>query len=61
MKIFTHKEFIEMYEKYDSRTFAKLCECSIPTLYKRLNELNIKKKGRGKGPRKKKKLIIKDC
>ena len=58
MKTFTKKEFIEMYTNLDTRELARICECSVPTIYKRLNELDIPKKGRGKGQRQKKKLVI---
>lgn len=58
MKTFTRKEFIDMYNKYDSRTLARICECSVPTLYNRINELGIPKKGQGKGSRQHKKLVI---
>lgn len=58
MKKFTKEEFLEMYNKYDSRTLAKICECSVPTVYKYINQLNITKKGRGKGSRQKRKIII---
>lgn len=60
MKTFTRKEFIDMYNKYDTRTLAKICECSVPTLYNRINELGIHKKGQGNGARQRKKLVIED-
>lgn len=60
MKTFTRKEFIDMYNKYDTRTLAEICECSVPTLYNRLKELGIPKKGRGKGQRQRKILVIED-
>lgn len=58
MKTFTKKEFIEMYYTLGSRELAEVCECSVPTIYNRLNELGIPKKGRGKGQRQRKKLVI---
>ena len=58
MKEFTKEEFKELYAKYHTRELAKMCDCSVPTLYKRLNEFDIKLKGRGKGTRRRKKLII---
>lgn len=60
MKTFTRKEFIDMYNKYDTRTLARICECSVPTLYNRINELGIPKKGKGIGSRQHKKLVIED-
>lgn len=60
MKTYTRREFIDLYYKYDTRTLAKICECSVPTIYKRINELDIEKKGRGTGTRQRRKLIIDD-
>lgn len=56
----TKKEFIELYQKYDTRTLAKMLNCSVPTIYKRLEELDVPLKGRGKGKRRKRKLILED-
>lgn len=60
MKTFTRQQFIQMYQQYDAKTLAQMCECSIPTLYNRINELGIAKKGRGVGHRKRRKLMIED-
>lgn len=54
------EEFQELYEKYHLSELVKILNCSVPTMYKRLKELNIKRKGRGKGTRTRKKLIIED-
>lgn len=56
----TKKEFIELYQEYDTRTLAQMLNCSVPTIYKRLEELDVPLKGRGKGKRRKRKLILED-
>ena len=59
-KMLTKNEFIELYQKYDTRTLAQMLNCSVPTIYKRLDELDVPLKGRGKGKRRKRKLILED-
>ena len=56
----TKNEFIELYQKYDTRTLAQMLNCSVPTIYNRLEELDVPLKGRGKGKRRKRKLILED-
>lgn len=51
-------EFMELYYTKPLKYLVKILDCSAPTIYKRLNELGITKKGQGKGTRQRKKLII---
>ena len=54
------KEFEELYNKYQLKDLVKILDCSVPTIYSRINEFQIDKKGRGKGKRQRKKIIIDD-
>jgi len=53
-------EFKELYYSHQLKELVELLDCSVPTIYKRLEEYNIPKKGQGKGKREKKKLILED-
>lgn len=45
------EEFIQLYQSCSLSELKEILNCSIPTIYKRINEYNIKKKGRGTGKR----------
>lgn len=54
----TKEEFINLYQTKNLKELCEILDCSSPTIYKRIKELQIEKKGQGKGKRKKQKLII---
>lgn len=54
----TRDELKKMYEECKLRELCKQLDCSMPTLYRRLDELGIARKGQGKGARGRRKLII---
>lgn len=54
----TKEEFINLYQTKNLKELCEILDCSAPTIYKRIKELQIEKKGQGKGKRKKQKLII---
>jgi len=51
-------DFIDLYNTYHIKELCFMLDCSAPTIYKRLKEYGIEKKGQGKGKRNRKKLII---
>jgi len=53
-------EFKELYYSHQLKELVELLDCSVPTIYKRLEEYNIPKKGQGKGFRTRKKIIIEE-
>lgn len=52
------EKFIELYENNTLRELEQLLHCSAPTIYKRIKEYGIPKKGQGKGKRSKRKLDL---
>ena len=52
------EDFIELYYNNTLSELSKILNCSVPTIYKRIEEYNIKKKGQGRGHRSYKKLIL---
>ena len=52
------EEFIKLYNTHKLSELQKLLNCSIPTIYKRINEYGIEKKGQGTGKRLKRKLEL---
>ena len=51
-------EFIELYYTCKLSELTKILNCSAPTIYKRINEYGIVKKGQGKGKRGRRKLDL---
>lgn len=47
-----------LYNTYHIEELCFMLGCTAPTLYNRLDELGIARKGQGKGKRRRKKLII---
>ena len=52
------EEFIQLYNSCSLVELKEILKCSIPTIYKRINEYGIKKKGRGVGKRMYRKLDL---
>ena len=52
------EEFIELYNTLSLKELSMKLKCSVPTIYKRINEFEIKKKGQGKGERNRRKLEL---
>lgn len=51
-------EFKQLYYSCTLAELKKILNCSAPTIYKRIDEYNIAKKGQGKGKRGKRKLDL---
>lgn len=54
------EDLIDIYMTYSLKETCFMLGCSAPTLYKRLKEYGIQRKGQGRGKRKRRKLIIED-
>lgn len=54
------EDFELLYNTHSLYDLCRILDCSAPTIYKRLDEYGIRKKGQGKGARRKKKLIIEE-
>lgn len=54
------EDFIDLYNTYSIKELCFMFDCTTPTIYKRIAELGIKKKGQGKGKRVRNKLIIEE-
>lgn len=52
------EEFIELYNTCTLAELSKRLKCSVPTIYKRIEEFDIQKKGQGKGKRSRRKLEL---
>lgn len=52
------EEFIKLYQSCSLAELKEILHCSIPTIYKRINEYKITKKGRGTGKRMNRKLEL---
>lgn len=50
----------KLYNTYKLKELVKILKCSVPTIYQRLKEYDIPRKGQGKGERTRKKLIIEE-
>ena len=53
-------EFMELYYTKPLKDLVKILDCSVPTIYSRLDEYGIPKKGQGKGKRRKRKFVIEE-
>ena len=53
-------DFMDLYNTYHIKELCFMLGCSAPTIYKRIKELGIPKKGQGKGKRTRNKLVIED-
>lgn len=53
-------DFIDLYNTYSLKELCFMLDCSAPTIYKRLKEYDIPKKGQGKGKRRRSKLVIEE-
>lgn len=51
-------EFIELYNTCTLAELSRKLNCSVPTIYKRIDEYGIEKKGQGKGRRNRRKLDL---
>lgn len=51
-------EFKQLYYSCTLAELKKILNCSAPTIYKRIDEYKIAKKGQGKGKRGKRKLDL---
>ena len=51
-------EFIELYNTCTLAELQSILGCSAPTIYKRIDEYKIPKKGQGKGKRSKRKFDL---
>ena len=54
------EDFIDLYNTYSIKELCFMFGCTAPTIYKRIEELGINKKGQGKGKRTRSKLIIEE-
>lgn len=54
------EEFIQLYNTKTLAELKKILNCSAPTIYKRIKEYNIPKKGQGKGSRQRRKFDLED-
>lgn len=57
-RVMKKEDFIELYYTCTLAELSKRLNCSVPTIYKRINEFEIKKKGQGKGKRNRRKLEL---
>lgn len=57
-RVMKKEDFIELYYTCTLAELSKRLNCSVPTIYKRIDEYGIEKKGQGKGHRAYKKLIL---
>lgn len=52
------EDFTNLYYTHSLKELTKILNCSVPTIYNRIEELGITKKGQGKGKRSKRKLEL---
>lgn len=52
------EDFIELYNTLSLKDLSEKLNCSVPTIYKRIEEFKIDKKGQGKGKRSRRKLEL---
>lgn len=52
------EEFVKLYNAHTLKELKQILNCSVPTIYKCINEYNIIKKGRGTGKRMSRKLDL---
>lgn len=57
-RVMKKEEFVELYNTLSLKELSMKLKCSVPTIYKRINEFEIKKKGQGKGKRNRRKLEL---
>ena len=57
-RVMKKEDFIELYNTLSLKELSKRLNCSVPTIYERIEEFGIKKKGQGKGKRSRRKLDL---
>lgn len=57
-RVMKKEDFVKLYYTLNIKELAKRLNCSIPTIYKRIDEYGIEKKGQRKGHSKYRKLNL---
>ena len=56
-RVMKKEEFVELYNTLSLKELSMKLKCSVPTIYARIDEFGIQKKGRG-GKRNRRKLNL---